>query len=62
MAKKKMFIQKAFCFRNFHSTNHAFVSITEEKRQALDEEEFAIQGVEKVILLSKHYLTQQTTV
>ena len=41
MAKKKMFIQKAFCFRNFHSINHAFVSITEEKRQALDEDEFA---------------------
>ena len=40
MAKKKMFIQKAFCFRNFHSTNHAFVSITEERRQALDEDEF----------------------
>ena len=37
----KCLYKKQFGFRNFHSTNHALLSITEETRQALDKDEFA---------------------
>ena len=39
--KFKCLYEKQFGFRNFHSTNHALVSITEEIKQALDKDEFA---------------------
>ena len=39
--KFKCLYKKQFGFKNFHSTNHALVSITEEIRQALDKDEFA---------------------
>ena len=39
--KFKCLYKKQFGFKNFHSTNHAFVSITEEIKQALDKDEFA---------------------
>ena len=33
--------KKQFRFRNAHSTNHALISITEEIRKALDNNEFS---------------------
>ena len=39
--KFKCLFKKQFGFRNFHSTNHALVSITEEIKQSLDKGEFA---------------------
>ena len=39
--KFKCLYKKQFGFRNFHSTNHALVSITEEIKQSLDKGEFA---------------------
>ena len=39
--KFKCLYEKQVGFRNFHSTNHALVSITEEIKQSLDKGEFA---------------------
>ena len=38
--KFKCLYKKQFGFRNFHSTNHALVSMTEEIKQALDKDKF----------------------
>ena len=39
--KLKCLYKKMFGFRNFNSTDHALVSITEEIKQALDKDELA---------------------
>ena len=40
LGKFKYLYKKQFGFRKFHSTNHAFVSVTEEVKQALEKKKF----------------------